>query len=291
MHPRTVRKLAPVVSLAFSFAFVCGVVAAGAQQPVAAPPVPPSASAGAPAAANVAGHLAQIRAAGVLRVGTTGDYSPYTYLDPASGTYEGMDIDVARALAASLGVRVAFVATSWPTMTADLVAGKFDLAMGGVSDSPERAKNGLLSHAYLTDGKVALVRREDRERLATLAALDRPGVRVAVNPGGTNQKFVAVNLTHATVVVVDANLSIPEMVASGKADVMVTDGVEAALAAQRDSRLAVANAAQPFTALRKAYYLPAGDAAFEAAVDAFVDRALRDGTYAKLRAHWIGSAA
>jgi cyclohexadienyl dehydratase len=276
------------VALAFLVALsICPTfVAAQALAPPSAPAAPPAAG-----AAPATDGLARIRAAGVLRVGTTGDYKPYTYLNPASGAYEGLDIDVARAFAASLGVRVAFVPTTWPTMAADLVAGKFDVAMGGVSESPERAAKGLLSHPYLTDGKVALVRREDRTRLATLAALDQPAVRVAVNPGGTNQKFVVANLTHANVLVVEQNLSIPEMVASGKADVMVTDGVEAELAARNDPRLVVADPAHPFTTLHKAYFSHLGDATFEAALDAFVDRSLNDGTYAKLRARWIGSAS
>ena len=173
-------------------------------------------------------------------------------------------------------------------MTADMLADKFDVAMGGVSDSPEREANGTLSHPYLSDGKVALVRGSDRAKYKTLADIDQPGVRIAVNPGGTNAKFVNANVKLATVTVVDKNLSIPGLVASGAADVMITDGVEAALAARNDPRLAVADPAQPFTKLQKEYFMHQGDAAFAAALDAFIDRALRDGTYAKLRAKWIG---
>ena len=113
----------------------------------------PSGANGSGAAGMAQDRLARIKASGVLRVGTTGDYKPYTYLDPATQAYSGMDIDVAQAFAKSLGVRVVFVATTWPTMTADLLADKFDVAMGGVSDSPERAAKGTMSHPYLTDGK------------------------------------------------------------------------------------------------------------------------------------------
>ncbi|MBC5811605.1 MAG: transporter substrate-binding domain-containing protein [Candidatus Eremiobacteraeota bacterium] len=239
------------------------------------------------ATAASADRMATIAAAGVLRVGLTGDYVPYSLLN-ATGQYEGLDVEMAQALATALGVRLQIVKTSWPAMTADLLADKFDLAMGGVSDSPERAKNGLLSHVYLLDGKVALVRASDRAKYKAIADLDKPEVRVAVNPGGTNQKFVDASLTHATVKVVDQNLKIPDLVASGDADVMVTDGVEAALAVKRDSRLAVADPEHPFTTVKKVYYLHAGDAAFEAFVDRFLDRALADGTFAKLRAKWIG---
>jgi cyclohexadienyl dehydratase len=269
-------------------AFTVALAPAAALAQASAPGGAPASPAPAAPAVSAGSRLAKIKASGVLRVGTTGDYVPYTYLDPGTQGYSGMDIDVAQAFAKSLGVKVVFVPTTWPTMTSDLLADKFDLAMGGVSASPERAANGDLSHPYLTDGKVALVRAGDKAKFMTLAQIDQPGVRIAVNPGGTNQKFVNANIKVATVTVVEKNLSIPDLVATGAADVMITDGVEAALAAKRDPRLVVADPANPFTKLQKDYFLHKDDPAFEAALDAWIDRALSDGTYAKLRAKWIG---
>ena len=98
------------------------------------------------------------------------------------------------------------------------------------------------------------MRAGDRAKYRTLADIDKPGVRIAVNPGGTNQKFVNANIKLATVTVVEKNLSIPDLVATGQADVMITDGVEAALAAENDPRLAVADPADPFTKLQKEYF-------------------------------------
>ncbi|MGH7104372.1 MAG: transporter substrate-binding domain-containing protein, partial [Acetobacteraceae bacterium] len=74
-----------------------------------------------------------IRARGELRVGLTGDYKPFSFLDHANGTFTGLDVDMAGALAKAMGVKLAIVHTTWPTMMADLMAGKFDLAMGGVT--------------------------------------------------------------------------------------------------------------------------------------------------------------
>ena len=69
----------------------------------------------APAAAQTS-RLDDILARGVLRVGTTGDYRPFTALDKASGAYSGFDIDLARSLGAALGVRIEFEPTSWPNL-------------------------------------------------------------------------------------------------------------------------------------------------------------------------------
>ena len=233
-------------------------------------------------------RLARISAQGALRVGTCGDYKPYTFRDPVTGTYSGIDIDAATAIAQSLGVHATFVATTWPTLSADLLADRFDIAMGGISKTPERAKIGLLSDAYDSDGKVPLVRTSDRAKYETLAQIDRPEVRIAVNPGGTNQKFVAANLTHAHVIVVEKNLSIPEMVARGDADVMITDGVEAIVASKNDPRLVALDLDRRFTHDEKAYFLHASDATLAQRVDAWIFTAESDGTYARWRTKWIG---
>lgn len=50
---------------------------------------------------------------GVLRLCTTGDYRPFSHLTPATKSYSGIDIDMARNLATSLGVKPRFVATTW----------------------------------------------------------------------------------------------------------------------------------------------------------------------------------
>src|SRR6266436_8973513 len=62
--------------------------------------------------------LDAIRARGVLRVGTTGDYLPFSFLRP-DGTYEGADIDMAFALADLLAVRPEFVPPIWPQLLDD----------------------------------------------------------------------------------------------------------------------------------------------------------------------------
>ena len=242
------------------------------------------------AAPAVSDSLAEIRASGILRVGLTGDYDPFSVADPRTGTFRGLDVDAAQMLAAAIGpdVKVQIVKTSWPTMTADLLAGKFDIAMGGVSRNKPRAVAGELSHAYLIDGKVALIRSADKARFQTLADLDRSNVTVLVNPGGTNQQFVDATVKNAKVVVVNDNLSIGRLVAEGKGDVMFTDRVEALLLAKRDPRLAVVAADKPWTRTEKVYFVPKGQTALLDAVNAWVDRMQADGSYTKLWAKWVG---
>ena len=62
--------------------------------------------------------LDAIRKRGVLKVGTAGDYQPMSYMDPETSTYVGFDAELAEDLAASLGVEIEYVKTSWPTLMA-----------------------------------------------------------------------------------------------------------------------------------------------------------------------------
>jgi cyclohexadienyl dehydratase len=234
-------------------------------------------------------RLAAIRARGVLRAGMTGDYLPFTYRD-AAGTWSGFDVDAARALAAALGVRPAFVKTEWPAMTGDLLADRFDIAMGGVSTSPARATAGLLTRPYCRDGKVALIRSADAAKYHSLRDLDVPETRVAVNPGGTNETFVSNYVRHAGVTVVAQNLAIAPMVAAGTYDVMFTDGIEAAFDVRNDPRLAVMNPDAPFTSVNKVYFVPKDGASLVAFVDDWLAKREADGSAAALRMHYFGSA-
>jgi hypothetical protein len=140
--------------------------------------------------------LDAIRTLGVLRVGTTGDYKPFTFRT-LDGTYSGADIVMAQHLAQELQVKLEFVPTTWSTLLPDFMAHKYDIAMGGVSILPERAAEGDFSTPVNIDGKRPIVRCADKERFTTVAAIDKPGVRVVEPPGASNEAFARANLGHA----------------------------------------------------------------------------------------------
>ncbi len=171
----------------------------------------------------------------VLRIGTTGDYPPFSELH--NGELRGLDIELAQALALQLELTPRFVRTSWPTLMSDLEAGRFDLAISGISNTPERAARAEFSTAYHLDGKTAIARCEDRARFGNLDDIDKSQVRVIVNPGGTNEQFVHEHIKHAQVIVFPDNRTVFDEIVAGRADVMITDGVEVALQSHRHKEL------------------------------------------------------
>ena len=193
--------------------------------------------------------IERIERRGKILIGTTGDYRPLSFCEPETGEYWGFGIEMAREMAAELGVGIEFVKTSWPTLTADVLAEpqSFDLAIGGITITDARRETMLMSDGYLANGKTILCRKSEADRFQSLADLDKPEVRVMVNPGGLNEKFANENLTHATIIVYQKNEEIPTLVAEGKADVMITEITEAPYYVQADSRLAAPLLNEPFT--------------------------------------------
>ena len=190
----------------------------------------------------------RIRQRGTMLVGTTGDYRPLSFCEP-DGSYWGFGIEVAGEIAKRLGVGVQFVPTSWPTLTADVLAEPqiFDLAISGITITDTRRETMLMSEGYLANGKTILCRASEADRYKSLTDIDKPEVTVMVNPGGLNEKFANNNLTHANIVVYQKNEEIPTLVAEGAADVMITEITEAPYYVQTDPRLAAPLLNDPFT--------------------------------------------
>jgi cyclohexadienyl dehydratase len=220
--------------------------------------------------------LDHIRASGALRVGTTGDYKPFSFRD-ADGSFSGADIDMARRLAAKLGVEVVFVPTFWSELSRDYTAGRFDIAVGGITKLPARAALGPFAHTLIVDGKRPIVRCADRDRFTSLDALNRPDVHIVVNPGASNEAFARTKLPAAQLTVHGDNVTIFDEIAAGRADAMVTDGVEVDhQSAVHAGVLCPAKVAEPFTHDEKAYWLEP-DPEFLARVNAWLDDEIASG--------------
>ncbi len=239
-----------------------------------------------------AGHLEDIAARGTIRIGTTGDYIPMSYLNPKTGEYEGIDAELSKIIADSLGVAIEYVPTTWPTLSADMQAGKFDIALCGISRNFARAKSMAMSDAYGEGlfGKTILCRKSDAKKFKSVADLNKPDVRIMINPGGTNEKFARANLPNAKLIVHEENADIPIQIAEGKADIMITETVEAVSWVKREPRLAAPLVDKPFEGTRHScgILLEKGDQEFLNYVNFVLAELRMDGRLEQLEIKYLG---
>jgi cyclohexadienyl dehydratase len=224
---------------------------------------------------------------GTLRVGMTGDYLPFTCFDKATSTFRGFDVDMAEALGKALGVRIAYVQTAWPRLMQDFDADKFDIGMGGISITLDRQQHGIFSTPVMRDGKTPIARCADKDKYETMADIDRPGTRVIVNPGGTNERFARAHVKNAEITIYNDNVTIFDEIANGHADLMMTDSSETRYQQKlHPGVLCAVHPEQPFDVAEKAYWLQR-DTAFADFVDRWLQSVRDDGRFKQIYAAWF----
>jgi cyclohexadienyl dehydratase len=219
----------------------------------------------------------------LLRVGTSGDYPPFSR-EESAGTLRGFDLELADHLGRELGLQVELIRFKWPDLMADLRDGAFDIVMSGVTMRPERAIDGRYTRPYAKTGAVALIRRADAGRFQSFGALNAPGRTIVVNAGGHLEHVARRFFSRASIRTVSDNLSLPALVRSGKAEAAISDSAEAT-AVMHDDLLALG----PFSSDYKAFLLPAASADLALRVDAWLVRHERDGWLGQQREKWLAT--
>lgn len=141
-----ISRSIPLLLLGFC-ASVTGSVASAQLSQLNAPPLLPD--------------LAQIAARGKLVVVQLNQNVPPMFGKNEGGNLVGFDIDLARAMAKSLRVKleVRRTAESYDEVISQVAAGKADLGISGLARTARRAKYVLFSRPYLKEGKTLLINR------------------------------------------------------------------------------------------------------------------------------------
>ena len=144
-----------------------------------------------------------------------------------------------------------------------------------------------MSDGYLQFGKTILVRKADAGKYKSLADINKSGVKVMYNPGGTNEKFAKASLANATLVMHPQNAEIPGLIAEGKADVMVTETTEAAHYIAINEKLAAPLLKDPFTKNTFGVLMQKGDQDFLNFVNFWLAELKGNGTLAQYEKEYI----
>jgi len=129
---------------------------------------------------------------GVLRVGMS-TFVPWAMKDK-TGKLIGFEIDVATRLAEDMGVKVEFVPTKWAGIIPALLAGKFDVVIGGMGILPKRNLKVNFTIPYDLTGMSIVAHKELAAGFKTLEDFNRPDVvlslRLAATPVAAAKRFM-----------------------------------------------------------------------------------------------------
>ena len=156
---------------------------------------------------------------GVLTVATEGTYAPFSFYDE-KGELTGYDVDVARAVAKKLNLKIEFLTAPWDAMLAAFDAGKADAVFNQVSITEERKKKYELSEPYtVTYG--AIIVRKDNDSIKSFADLN--GKKNA-DSATSNWAKVAASYG-AKNVTVDSFAKSMELLIAGRVDSVLRDNI------------------------------------------------------------------
>ena len=145
-----------------------------------------------------ADQLADIKAAGVVKVATFDANPPFGSIDAKTHEIVGYDVDFARALASALGVKLELVATNPANRIPLLQSGKADLIVADITITPERAQVVDFSLPYFVTGQQFLVPVKAAD---TLDAYSR--ARIGAVKGTTGEQALHQRFPHARVLSYD----------------------------------------------------------------------------------------
>lgn len=137
-----------------------------------------------------AANVADIKKKGVLVLGTDPTFTPFEFKG-ADGQIQGFDIDIAKALAKDLGVKLEIRAVGFGAlMPQSVTSGRVDMAMSGITITPERAKVVSFSDAYYRSAQVFIVKAGNPDKFGWPWNAAMNGKTIGVQANTTGQ-FVA----------------------------------------------------------------------------------------------------
>ncbi|MGE4506853.1 MAG: transporter substrate-binding domain-containing protein [Desulfovibrionaceae bacterium] len=163
--------------------------------------------------------LEQVLRRGTLKVGMS-TFVPWA-MKSKTGELIGFEIDVARKLAADMGVAVEFIPTKWDNIIPALMAGKFDAIIGGMGITPERNLKVNFTVPYEFSGMSLMASKKNMPGKTRLEDFNDPSVTIAVRLGTTAEKAARQHLPRATIKQFTDEAQTVQELLNGRADAVV----------------------------------------------------------------------
>ena len=224
---------------------------------------------------------------GKLIVATTGNFPPFTAINPDSGENEGYTIDIARVAADRLGLELELPTVDFVAELEGLSQGLYDIADSGIWPTVERQESFLFSRPMTSAGFIAQVRAEDAD---APGFDDLTGLNVGGIQGSSQEKYILENeaeLGYASYLGFAGAGEALTALKQGRVDMLSQDSLLAEWTAANDDELATAGPTIVAHPLSFAFQL--GNEAKRDAFDAVLNEMIADGTLAEIQVEWFGS--
>jgi len=223
--------------------------------------------------------------ADTLRVGMSGKYYPFTFVE--HDQLKGFEVDVMNAIADITGDDITFVTASFSGLAGMLDSGRIDTIANQITITPERKAKYAFTDPYVYDGAQVVVRKGND---AIHGVEDLKGKTVAVNLGSNYEQLLR-ELPYADQINIKTYESnIEQDVALGRADAFVMDRVSATQVI-KDKPLPLALAGKPFSRIENALPFRDDEAgrADRDRIDAALDKLRENGTLTRISEKWFGT--
>ncbi|UXH79396.1 transporter substrate-binding domain-containing protein [Roseateles amylovorans] len=238
--------------------------------------------AGAAVSAQAADLLDEVKARGTLRIACEGTYPPFNFKDE-KGELTGFDVEIAKALAAKMGLKPVFTTTEWSAILAGLQAGKYDVIVNQVAATDKRRETFDFSGPYVLSYPQLIVRANESRKLETPA--DLKGLKIGVGQG-SNFAELAKGIAGAEVRTYPGAPEYLQDLATGRIDVAINDSLLIPYLRAK-TRLPVKAGAPLGKPESNAIPFRKGSPQFKQAIDKALADLMADGTYAKISTKWF----
>lgn len=229
--------------------------------------------------------LAVVKEKGTLVVGSNIPFGVMEFFDE-NGQPAGIDVDIAREIASRLGVKLEFNNYDWDSLFSKVKGGEIDLAISGITITPERRKEVLFSDSYFNGGQVIVIRSDEQD---IRGVSDLAGRRIAVQKDTTGYEE-AKKHTPETQIVAYLNFDSTENsgivydLKAGKFDVIIVDYIQALDMIKHNSGLKIVGV--PFTREEYGIIARIGNDSLVQEINSILKKMVKDGTMEKITAKW-----
>jgi len=240
--------------------------------------------AGASVAAQASDLLDTVKARGTLKVALEGSYPPFNFKDPKTGELTGFEIDVAKLLAAKLGLKPEFTTTEWSGILAGLGAGKYDVIINQVGITDERQKAFDFSDPYTLSSAQLIVRKDEKRQFNSLE--DLKGKKLGLGQG-TNFEQKAKSVAGIDVKTYPGAPEYLADLASGRIDAALNDSLLVGYLL-KSSNLPLKGGAPVGSIDKIGIPFQKGNPQFKAALNKALADILKDGSFKQVSIKWFG---